>query len=108
MASSLPGVLNKPCSDCPWRRNAAPGWLGPFTAEEWFALAHSDEVIACHLSLDRSDGEWIQCAGAAIYRSNVAKSPRHPEILTLPADLDTVFGFGEFVPYHIEKMTKGL
>lgn len=73
------------------------------TAEEWFAAAHSDMAIACHLTItdeDWDDQGMRQCAGVAIYRSNVHKSPRDPEVLTLPTDLDTVFGFGEFVAYH--------
>ena len=105
---TLPDVLNKPCFDCPWRRNAAQGWLGPFTAEEWVEMAHSDIAIACHITItdeDWDDEGMRQCAGAAIYRSNVAKSPRYPQVLTLPADLDTVFGFGEFVKYHNREET---
>lgn len=107
----LPPVRPAPCFDCPWRRNAAKGWLGPFTAEEWLATAHSDEPIACHITLNEdaeSEAEaWsaqgvLQCAGSAIYRSNVHKSPRNPEVATLPADLETVFGMGEFVPYHTQ------
>lgn len=103
----LPPVREKPCFDCPWRRNAAKGWLGPFSAEQWEELAHSDVAIACHITIPENSafGDWdnddlLQCAGAAIYRSNIAKSPRNPEVATLPADRETVFGFGEFVEYH--------
>ncbi len=106
MTQPLPDVLTKPCSDCPWRRIAAPGWLGPLTAEEWWATAHSDMAIACHLTITNEDWDdpgMRQCAGVAIYRSNVHKSPRDPEVLTLPENLDTVFGLGEFVKYHTGK-----
>ena len=106
----LPPVRPSPCFDCPWVRTSAAGWLGPFNAEEWLQIAHSDIAIACHMTLgDGDEGDepsgWdtpgvLQCAGAAIYRSNVHKDPRDPEVATLPADLDLVFGFGEFKEHH--------
>lgn len=106
---TLPPVRPTPCFDCPWRRDSAAGWLGPYTAEEWWQLAHSDQPIACHITIPESGEEdWevkgiLQCAGAAIYRTNVHKSPRDPEVATLPGDLETVFGFGEFVAHHERK-----
>lgn len=84
----------KPCPECPWRVNAAPGWLGPNTAEEWVGLAHSDAPIACHLTITNEDDldSMVTCAGAAIYRSNVAKMPRGvPKSHKLPADRQAVF-----------------
>lgn len=41
--------LTKPCSDCPMRRDALPGWLGGATPEEYRALAHSDHAVDCRL-----------------------------------------------------------
>ena len=115
----LPEVRSTPCFDCPWRRNAVKGWLGPYTAEEWQQLVHSDEAIACHTTLPSGDEDvedlsameiqerWLaegvrQCAGAAIYRTHIFKSPRDPQVATLPSDKETVFGMGEFVPYHTQ------
>lgn len=74
-------------------------------------MAHGEVAIACHTTIDgeetNNDGEadWdqpglLQCAGAAIYRSNVCKSPRDPHVATLPRDTDLVFGMGEFIPHH--------
>lgn len=101
MLMAIPEVRKTPCFDCPWRRESAAGWLGPNTAEEWEALAHSDAIIACHITIDETSGVYgNQCAGVAIYRSNICKSPRDPQIVILPADKDTVFGYGEFVKYH--------
>jgi hypothetical protein len=101
---ALPEVTSKPCNECPWRREHAPGWLGPLTAEEWVELAHSDEPIACHLTIQK-DGEFYgtrQCAGAAQYRTNVFKSPRDPEVATAGArDDSAIFGSArEFLVHH--------
>lgn len=108
--TTLPEARNTSCGGCPWRRNAAPGWLGPFDAETWIALAHSDSPIACHESIvdadDEGEGDWahpdiLQCAGAATYRSNICKSPRDPEVATLPADRIKIFGRrDEFLEHH--------
>lgn len=69
----------KPCSDCPWRRKAIPGWLGTAQEnadeiakpQEWLDRAHGEVVVECHTNLS------CQCAGISIYRANMAKVPRH-------------------------------
>lgn len=86
---------SKPCGDCPWTRKALPGWLGGETPQQWVATAHSDAHIECHTLLG------AQCAGAAIYRANVCKSPRDSTTLRLPSDRGIVFALpSEFVEYH--------
>ena len=50
-----------------------------------------------------------QCAGAAIYRANVCKSPRDGSLLKLPADRETVFADkSEFWEHHDMKRAAGL
>ena len=99
-------VRSRTCGECPWRKDSAPGWLGPHSAEEWNALAHSDAPIACHASL-KTNESWEgaqQCAGAASYRRHICKSPRDARIATGPEDRENIFGYGEFVPYHTSKV----
>jgi hypothetical protein len=89
------GQCRKPCSDCPWSRQALPGWLGSNTREEWIAIAHGEFRVDCHT---RKNNE---CAGLAIYRANVCKSVRDPSVLVLPADRDAVFARPqEFLDHH--------
>ncbi len=84
----------KPCSDCPWTREALPGWLGGVSIEEWLAAAHGEGRIDCHTLLG------AECAGAAVYRANVAKLCRGAA-LRLPADREAVFGSpAEFAAHH--------
>jgi hypothetical protein len=108
----LPAPTTQPCNDCPWRRVAAPGWLGPMDADQWVALAHSDMPVACHLTIPEggSGGRWLpvmrQCAGAAIYRRNVAKLVREPSDASnmARADRTTVFANPmEFKDYHTRR-----
>lgn len=110
---TLPPATPKPCNDCPWRRNAVPGWLGPYDAQEWVQMAHGEEPIACHQTIkdvdDYGTGDWNhpamkQCAGAAIYRANVCKSPRNPAVARADApDRETVFATPyQFIEYHGE------
>lgn len=83
-----------PCSDCPWSRKALPGWLGGSTADQWVATGHSDELVLCHTIGNQ------QCAGIAIYRANVCKSARPPN-LKLPANKEKVFAWPtEFKAHH--------
>lgn len=109
-AKQFPDTTPNPCAQCPWRRDALPGHLGPMTAEEWCEVAHSEAPIACHMTIKRTDasghGEWDdpamrQCKGAAIFRGNISKEPRHPQICRADADYVTVFGWdNEFIDYH--------
>lgn len=85
----------KPCSDCPFARDALPGWLGTSTAEEWRQMAHGETWIECHVHTG------VQCAGASIYRANVAKTPRDKTIMRLPADPKSCFVTPmEFLEHH--------
>lgn len=65
--------------------------------ETFLDHAHSESVMDCHMG----DGTH-QCAGAAIYRANVAKLTRHPDlIMTLPANRELVFASpDEFKQHH--------
>lgn len=92
-----------PCSDCPWARKSLAGWLGSATREEWLGDAHGETRIECHTLIG------AQCAGAAIYRANVCKSPRDPDLLRLPADREKVFANKqEFWAHHDMKRVAGL
>lgn len=75
----------RPCSDCPFRRDALSGWLGGFTVDQFVLGAHSDAVMDCHTRKKPSDeaelvdeeldaeiysqeSRYWQCAGVAVYR----------------------------------------
>ena len=84
-----------PCSDCPWARTALNGWLGGAAVEDWLREAHGERQVPCHTL------NGAQCAGIAIYRRNVCKSPRNPDALCLPADREKVFSSPmEFTAHH--------
>lgn len=107
---SYPPATAAPCNECPWRRVAAPGWLGPHTAMKWVEIIHGEEPIACHKTIkdvgEDGRGDWDhpamrQCRGAAIFREHVMKSPRDPNIAMGPADPDKVFVTNaEFIAHH--------
>lgn len=90
-----------PCSDCPWAREALNGWLGGADVDTWIRAAHSDQQVECHTL------NGAQCAGLAIYRANVCKTPRDPEVLRLPKDEVKVFATPmEFMEHHRSPVQK--
>lgn len=107
MTSPLPDATSRPCNDCPWRREAAPGWLGPHDAKTWVQMAHGETAIACHLTI--TDESWDdpgmrQCKGAAIYRANVGKLPRSHEVTRASADREKIFSSPmQFTDHHTIK-----
>ena len=99
----------EPCHDCPWRRVALAGWLGPFTAERWIEIAHSEASADCHTRKFADRGQKSDdygnrgphCAGMAIYRANVCKAPRDPEAFRLNRNPSSVFNMpAEFIEHH--------
>lgn len=94
-AVATPSQHTTPCTDCPFARTALPGWLGGDTPEWWVGLAHGEGEPGCHITTNQ------KCAGLAIYRANVCKSPRDPKALRLPADREKVFANPrEFMRHH--------
>lgn len=97
----------QPCATCPFKRTTKPGTLGGSPTQVYVGQTEGGFAIPCHERIDYNDPNWRQtfldvgqCAGAAIFRSNIGKaSPR--TALVLPADPETVFAsHAEFVAHH--------
>lgn len=100
ITSNLNHVSNKqhkvPCSDCPFRRDSLPGWLGGELPEPFiYSQAHGDGPYGCHVIVNQ------QCAGMAVYRANIEHDPAYIAALRLPADPVKVFATPrEFLEHH--------
>lgn len=113
LPETFPPPVAKPCRECPWRRDSTWGYLGPHTAQEWVEQAHGEAIIACHMTIKDvepgGDGDWNhpamrQCRGAAIFRRNVGKNHRRPDVPSGPHDTETVFATnGEFIDHHTRR-----
>jgi hypothetical protein len=89
-----------PCSDCPFRRDSIPGWLGGNTAEDFVMLAQGDASYPCHTLRPKDAAGW-QCAGLATFRANICKSPRDPDVLRTRPNKTLVFSWPlEFMNHH--------
>lgn len=93
-----------PCSDCPFRRDSMPGWLGLLSVDDWVELAHGEGSADCHTTKQKGGKGWA-CAGLAIYRANICKSPRDASAMRLKPDTTLVFSFGEFKKHHGKEET---
>lgn len=102
-----------PCGDCPFRRKAAPGWLGAGSPESFLDCMQRDEPLPCHQTVDYDDPEWLEkwsaqeagsmCAGALVFMANKMQRPRNREFPTMPTDKTNVFSNSvEFVRHHRE------
>lgn len=98
---------NRPCGDCPWRRNSAAGWLGASEPGEFLEQSESGLRMPCHTTVNYEKSDWKdsannapECAGHAIYLANRCKLPASDR-LKLPSDRETVFSWPhEFVAHH--------
>jgi hypothetical protein len=67
-------AIKTPCAECPFRRDAAPGYLGGYSPEMYMDIVFSPASIACHLSkgfgdINRID-EQRHCTGVSAFRAN--------------------------------------
>lgn len=104
----------KPCSDCPFRRVAAPGWLGHSSPEGFIDCMQRDEPLPCHQTIDYDDPHWLSkwmaqrttgsmCAGALVFQANKMQKPHDSEFPRMPKDTVNVFSNSvEFVRHHRE------
>lgn len=72
-------MTSKPCSECPFRKDSAQGWLGPYTVPDLLDFARRDIEFPCHKSMGTKN-ERI-CRGFLHYRNNTGKSARQPSRL---------------------------
>lgn len=91
---------DKACADCPFARASLAGWTGRMTSDEWMKAARSDCRIECNTAKGPENEHW-QCAGASIFRANICKYPRNPDVLVLGSDRRLVFSKeDEFIEHH--------
>ena len=103
--------IRKPCNDCPFRRQAMRGWLGPYGPDEVLDLIRY-EPFPCHQTIHGDDVPFDDealrgCAGAAIYLNNTCEMSRCGDTLQHQRDLkssehsEDVFNRpDEFVQHH--------
>jgi hypothetical protein len=102
--------IHIPCSECSFRRDIEPGFLGGSPPEVYIGQSVGPFKVPCHKACDFDDPNWreksmydtTQCAGMAIYRTNVGVADRMPaDLHKLPADRNTVFAtHAEFLAHH--------
>ena len=65
-----------PCSECPWRKESAEGWLGGHDANYYSDAVAEGEIPACHCQDHGADDTRSAfCAGAASVMANMCMLP---------------------------------
>lgn len=88
------------CAECPFREQAAPGWLGPWTIEEFEEFINSDNDLLCHVDYGQRkeagqpqakiEAEGQHCIGILRYRSSMCKLSRHADIAAIQTRLRSI------------------
>lgn len=98
------------CKECPFRKGAPRGWLGPWTPETILAQANSEAGLACHMDAKAkrrlTDDELVEkvhvCVGSMQYANRTCKIYRNPELEEMRRAVGTAkdcMSF-EFKAYH--------
>ena len=104
----------KPCSDCPFRKNATPGWLGAHKdATEIIDLVYQDQYFPCHMEVNKlmNNGKKFGvavfeapfCVGALQFMNNSIKRSRDREVAKLQDEAgknDDVFPWRKDMEEH--------
>lgn len=108
----------KPCSECPFRRKAAAGWLGASHPEGFVGtILAGREDLPCHKTIDYGREDWHErwtekrdpdaklCTGALVLQANLCKRPRSGPVMQ--PDPEHVFAtYRDFVEHHRAAPTK--
>lgn len=95
-----------PCLECPFSRKGPPGGTGGADPTVFIGQAMGPFFLPCHMDPEyernRRSTRLLQCAGTAIYRSNVGVASLMPHfLLHLPADKEKVFATpAELLAFH--------
>lgn len=74
-------ACSKPCRECPYRKNSAPGYFGGHSPSEYRGFISQDTIVACHLrSKFDDDGLLIEssmkpCTGHILAQVKSCKLP---------------------------------
>lgn len=100
-----------PCNECPFRKAAAPGWLGPWNQDTILQQAHSESGLACHVDglikkklpdLELHDKVHV-CVGGLMNANASCKSFRNPELREFAKKVGTspdILTAWEFKEHH--------
>lgn len=104
--------LKAPCKACPFSRKCEPGATGGSDPTVFIGQAFGPFWLPCHKTCDFSDPDWKkdlsvqQCAGAAIFRTNINRWHGMPsQLLRLPENKDLVFSSPEELLAHHKGIT---
>lgn len=109
----LPKNTNRiPCRECPFARWVKPGGTGGSDPRRFIGQALGHFWLPCHMApgywdnKDKPNNHELipQCAGAAIYRTNVGVADRFPAtFLHAAADTEAVFAsHAELLAHHLQ------
>lgn len=99
------------CKECPFRRKAPAGWLGPDPLDFYTTAITFDVPISCHRTREKKRSP-AACAGSLIHMRNQMKLPRSDEALRVEMmkvepDPAAVFQWShEFAAHHERGLIK--
>lgn len=105
----------KPCDQCPFRKIAPPGWLGPWKGPEELLIPVLGEAgFICHMTLKAGHEKTHRlCAGSLICANKSFKTYRDPDLyaeqIKFGRNVD-VLDAQEFIAHHkktLEEYLKG-
>lgn len=98
---------HKPCTECPFTRNAMRGWFGPYSGQHYLNAALGETSVQCHMSSKDTPENHRHCTGIALFRDNICKVPRrenqseHQRICVKKYDAKQIHkSTSEFLEYH--------
>ena len=106
--------IKKACKACPYSKSVIPGATGGSPPDVYVGQGHGPFYLPCHKTCDFSDPDWKtdvdtpqQCAGAAIYRSNIGRGKLMPPMLhILPPDDSVFHSPEELLAHHLQVSTE--
>jgi hypothetical protein len=97
--------MGKPCPECPFKRTAPAGWLGPYRgdAKAFIADTWQEEGMRCHMAVATVGAKAPLCTGSLICVNNSFKRYRDPamqEAQDAEGKDHNIMNAWEFIKHH--------
>lgn len=98
-----------PCNQCPFLKDSAPGYLGPWKPTSLHLFVMGEDPFPCHLSMGQAGKPMALCHGAMLYRRKCGKLAMQGDaifeleffrMVGKKPDTGKILGFNEFKKHH--------
>lgn len=100
-------MCRKPCGECPYTKNSAPGYFCGHKMKVYENYIIGDNIVACHTRSKFDDSlklSIIPCYGHILAQIKSCKVPTNPDLVRLHSDIISLKKYGYLLANSLSKV----